>query len=92
VVAGRTGGGAPTSVPPDRFPDMVRALDEGVGRMLAALDESGLAERTLVIFTSDNGGVQHSSMGALARARRTSGRAGSVCAPLRAGRGSSPPA
>jgi arylsulfatase A-like enzyme len=55
--------------PPDRFPDMVRALDEAVGRILAALDEAGLAERTLVIFTSDNGGVQHSSMGGLARGK-----------------------
>jgi arylsulfatase A-like enzyme len=52
--------------PADRFPDMVRALDEGVGRLLAALTETGLADRTLVIFTSDNGGVQYSSMGGLA--------------------------
>jgi arylsulfatase A-like enzyme len=52
--------------PPDRFPDMVRALDEAVGRILTALTEAGIAERTLVIFTSDNGGVQHSSMGGLA--------------------------
>lgn len=53
--------------PADRFPDMMRALDEAVGRMLAALEETGLAERTLVIFTSDNGGERYSSMGGLAR-------------------------
>lgn len=53
--------------PADRFPDMVRALDESVGRLLDALNETGLASRTLVVFTSDNGGVQHSSMGGLAR-------------------------
>ena len=53
--------------PADRFPDMVRALDEAVGRLLAALVETGTAERTIVIFTSDNGGVQYSSMGGLAR-------------------------
>jgi arylsulfatase A-like enzyme len=52
--------------PADRFPDMVRALDEGVGRILEALAEADVADRTLVIFTSDNGGVQHSSMGGLA--------------------------
>jgi arylsulfatase A-like enzyme len=35
---------------------MVEALDRAVGRLLAELDASGLAERTLVVFTSDNGG------------------------------------
>ncbi len=35
---------------------MVHSLDESVGRVLAQIDESGLADRTLVIFTSDNGG------------------------------------
>lgn len=34
---------------------MVTRLDGYVGRLLAALRELGLAERTLVIFTSDNG-------------------------------------
>lgn len=53
--------------PNDRFPDMVRALDEAVGRILEAIEEMGMTNRTLVIFTSDNGGVQHSSMGGLAR-------------------------
>ncbi len=35
---------------------MIGALDEAVGRVLAALDEHGLRERTLVVFLSDNGG------------------------------------
>jgi uncharacterized sulfatase len=35
---------------------MVETLDHLVGRLLAALDELGLAENTLVVFTSDNGG------------------------------------
>ena len=52
--------------PPDRYPDMVRALDQAVGRILAALDETGVAGHTLVIFTSDNGGRQYSNMGGLA--------------------------
>ena len=34
---------------------MVR-LDEQVGRVLAALERNGLAEDTIVVFTSDNGG------------------------------------
>jgi arylsulfatase A len=35
---------------------MVETLDHHVGRLLAALDELGLAANTLVVFTSDNGG------------------------------------
>ena len=33
----------------------VRALDEGIGRMLDWLDESGLAKNTVVIYSSDQG-------------------------------------
>ena len=34
---------------------MINELDGYVGRVLAALDRAGVADRTLVIFTSDNG-------------------------------------
>jgi arylsulfatase A-like enzyme len=36
---------------------MIASVDESVGRVLEKLDELGLAENTLVIFSSDNGGV-----------------------------------
>lgn len=36
---------------------MIETLDDTVGRVLAKLDELGLAENTIVIFTSDNGGL-----------------------------------
>jgi len=36
---------------------MVEAMDEHIGRLLDALERSGLADDTLVIFTSDNGGL-----------------------------------
>lgn len=36
---------------------MIASVDESVGRITAKLDELGLAENTLVIFSSDNGGV-----------------------------------
>lgn len=35
---------------------MVQTLDDLVGRVMNALDAMGLAENTLVVFTSDNGG------------------------------------
>jgi uncharacterized sulfatase len=34
---------------------MVRSVDRSVGRVMAALREQGLADNTIVIFTSDNG-------------------------------------
>ncbi len=36
---------------------MLESLDESVGRIVAKLDELKLSDRTLVIFTSDNGGL-----------------------------------
>jgi arylsulfatase A len=36
---------------------MLSSLDAGVGRLLEKLDDLGLAKNTLVIFTSDNGGL-----------------------------------
>lgn len=39
------------------YASMVRAMDENVGRVLAALDRLGLADDTVVIFMSDNGGL-----------------------------------
>ena len=34
---------------------MVQSLDESVGRVLDKLEETGLADKTFVIFTGDNG-------------------------------------
>ncbi len=36
---------------------MIYALDENIGRLLATLERTGQAENTVVIFTSDNGGL-----------------------------------
>jgi arylsulfatase A-like enzyme len=35
---------------------MLERADEGVGQILAALDQKGLVRNTLIIFTNDNGG------------------------------------
>jgi arylsulfatase A-like enzyme len=39
------------------YAGLVETMDDAVGVVLNALDELGLAENTIVIFTSDNGGV-----------------------------------
>jgi arylsulfatase A-like enzyme len=39
---------------------MVEAMDQAVGKVLAALETHGVAGNTIVIFTSDNGGVSTS--------------------------------
>src|SRR5690606_37971739 len=37
---------------------MIETLDKGVGRILERLEGHGLAERTIVVFYSDNGGLE----------------------------------
>ncbi len=36
---------------------MIESLDENIGRLLTALDETGERDNTIIIFTSDNGGL-----------------------------------
>jgi len=55
------------------FSDWVEEVDWSVGRVMAAIRELGLADNTLVIFTSDNGGAT---------------RHGAVNLPLRGAKGS----
>jgi arylsulfatase A-like enzyme len=42
------------------YAEMMRSLDEGVGRVIKTLKTAGLNRNTLVIFTSDNGGERFS--------------------------------
>ncbi|KAA5545174.1 sulfatase [Roseiconus nitratireducens] len=57
------------------YAGMVETVDDAVGVVLQALEENGLADNTVVIFTSDNGGV-------------SSGDAYSTCnLPFRGGKG-----
>jgi arylsulfatase A-like enzyme len=46
-----------------QFAAMVESVDESFGRVLARLGELGLDERTIVIFTSDNGGMSAANFG-----------------------------
>jgi arylsulfatase A-like enzyme len=42
------------------YASMMKNMDTGIGKILAALKKSGLERDTLVIFTSDNGGERYS--------------------------------
>lgn len=42
------------------YAEMMRSLDEGIGRVIDAVKAAGIERRTLVIFTSDNGGERFS--------------------------------
>ena len=58
------------------FAAMVLNLDRNIGRVLEALSETGAADDTMIVFTSDNGGLS------------TSGKAPPTCnAPLAFGKG-----
>src|SRR5688572_18518612 len=57
---------------------MIASLDESVGRILAKLEELNLAQNTIVIFSSDNGGVGGYDGG---------GRGPTTNRPLRGGKG-----
>jgi len=47
----------PTNHKNPAYAAMVHSVDEAVGRIMATLDELGLTDNTMVIFTSDNGGL-----------------------------------
>ena len=42
------------------YAEMMKSLDDGVGRVMQAIRSAGVDRRTLVIFTSDNGGERFS--------------------------------
>jgi len=47
----------PTNQKNPVYAAMVESVDDAAGKILKALDEAGVANRTVVIFTSDNGGL-----------------------------------
>ncbi|EMI53041.1 sulfatase family protein [Rhodopirellula sallentina SM41] len=40
------------------YASMIEKMDQGIGKILTELDNLGLAENTLVLFGSDNGGIR----------------------------------
>jgi arylsulfatase A-like enzyme len=41
---------------------MIASLDDAIGRVLAALDHAGVADETLIVFVSDNGGAVYTGV------------------------------
>lgn len=45
------------------YAGLMEELDQSLGQIVDAIDRSGLGERTLVLFVSDNGGLEHEQSG-----------------------------
>ena len=61
------------------YATMIETMDAALGRVLDALEDHGVAENTVVIFTSDNGGLSAHARGGPPHVHN---------APLRSGKGS----
>jgi arylsulfatase A len=47
----------PTNHNNPTYAAMIESVDDAVGKIISAIDELGIAEKTIVFFTSDNGGL-----------------------------------
>ena len=54
------------------YAGMIEAVDTSVGRVVAKIDQLGIAGNTLIVFTSDNGGIQRVSQMATLRSQKGS--------------------
>ncbi len=62
-----------------RYASMVQAMDKSVGDVLGYLDQHKIAEETIILFMSDNGGLSAHARGGVAHTHNE---------PLRSGKGS----
>lgn len=70
---------------------MLKSVDECFGRIMAELKEQGLAENTIVIFNSDNGGNTHSNVPDSAKTAKAAKNKGDALADWRKWAGDQPP-
>ena len=61
---------------------VIEGVDQGVGRIAKALDDLKLSEKTVVVFTSDNGGLVQNTSNAPFRVGKGSAYEGGVRIPL----------
>jgi uncharacterized sulfatase len=69
-------------IPTADYYAMIEHLDDSVGRVLTKLDDLGLASNTVVIFTSDNGGMNRVADMSPKRMAKGSSYEGGVSVPL----------
>jgi len=72
----------PTNQKNPNYAAMVESVDDAVGKICSVLDELNLAERTIVIFTSDNGGLSGITNNAPLRAGKGYPYEGGIREPL----------
>ena len=65
-----------------RYAAMIESLDEGIGRILTRLETLKLVDNTIIVFTSDNGGLLSSTTNLGLRAGKGSAYEGGVRVPL----------
>jgi arylsulfatase A-like enzyme len=65
-----------------KYAAMVESIDQSVGRVLQTLEELSLEEKTVVIFTSDNGGFYKATNNAPLRANKGAYYEGGIRVPL----------
>jgi arylsulfatase A-like enzyme len=64
------------------YASMIEKMDQGIGNILTELEALGLKENTLVLFTSDNGGITKTSKQTPFRSGKGSYFEGGIRAPL----------
>ncbi len=52
------------------YAGLVSELDTSVGRIVEAIDRAGLRDNTLIVFLSDNGGLEHQQNGQIVTSNR----------------------
>ena len=78
----KRGNGDASLLPNIHYAAMIESIDQNVGLIMTQLDSLGLAENTLIVFTSDNGGLSVEEVPAFAQHTPPTDNG-----PLRAGKG-----
>ena len=67
---------------PATYAAMLEDMDSEVGRLLTAIDEAGIREKTVVVFVSDNGGLKGAANMAPLRGAKGTTLEGGIRVPL----------